>query len=343
VGLARAAGFHRAGIVDPRLLEAQRPRGVPAPPVAGNRAVSPGNGDSRAEDLEWDWITRPSRWSASCTILVCCLSCLRAEPDDESSPGDPHGLVAPFARAHYYRQAVKMLDGVARRLEQDTGLPRASVRLFSNSRIPEKPLLVATGLAAYGKNGCAIVPGLGSMFVIAGGVLPVATRLSAPAAPLPDPCGPCRSCQAACPVRALEEPYVVRRDLCLQSLASSAEEMDDQAMGRWGVRLYGCQDCQAVCPHNRGLRVTARPAGGEIGPSIPLRAFLSGSEEARAQRLRGTALGLSWVAPAALLRNSLVAAGNRGDASIRAEVERYLGGENPALVRRAARWARERL
>lgn len=334
MALAREAGFPRAGIVDPRLLQRRW-----LPEVSGGPAASA----PVAEGIEWEWIASPSKWSVRSTVLVCCLSCLRPEPDDPGTAGDPLGLVAPFARAHYYREAVHMLAGVARRLEQEAGLPGSSIRLFSNSRLPEKPLLVATGLAAYGRNGCAIAPGLGSMFVIAGAVLPVPTRLAEAVQPLPDPCGSCRSCQAACPVHAIDQPYVVRRDRCLQSLATTAEAARDSFLEHWGCRLYGCQDCQAACPHNRGLRDTARPSTGEIGAGVPLRAFLSEDDEARAKRLRGTALGASWLPREALVRNALVAAGGRGDASLRPEVERYLRPEGPESIRRAARWARDRL
>jgi ferredoxin len=325
VEIALAAGFHRAGIVDPRLLGAAR--SVPSVPSG----------------MEWDWITCPSAWSRTSTILVCCLSCRRVEPDDRGSRGDPHALIAPFARAHYYREAVRMLDGVIRLLERDTGIPRASVRLFSNSRIPEKPLLEATGLAAYGRNGCAIVPGLGSLFIIAGAVIPVPSRLPVAVEHLPDPCGSCRSCRAACPAAAIDQPFVVRRDRCLQSAASCLEVLDSGVMERWGMRLYGCHACQEACPHNRGLVETARPATGEIGPSVSLHSFLSADAGERRGMFRGTALGMSWVPPDALLRNALVAAGNRGDAGIRAEVERHVAPPVSEPVLRAARWALDRL
>jgi epoxyqueuosine reductase len=325
VEIALAAGFHRAGIVDPRLL-------------ATGRAVR-----SVPDGMEWDWITSPSAWSSTSTILVCCLSCRRVEPDDLGSAGDPHALVAPFARAHYYREAVRMLAGVAGLLERDTGIPRAAVRLFSNSRIPEKPLLEATGLAAYGRNGCAIAPGLGSLFVIAGAVLPVPTSLPGAVERLPDPCGACRACRSACPAAAIDEPFVVRRDRCLQAAATSLEVLDDGVMERWGTRLYGCHACQEACPHNRRLAETARPATGEIGPSVSLRALLSEDAAARRRRFRGTALGMSWVPPDALLRNALVAAGNKGDAGIRGEVERHLVPPASEPVLRAARWALDRL
>jgi len=335
VELAREAGFHRAAIVDPRLVApwARRLRSKPAELDGGT-----------LRGLEWHWITEPSAWSRSSTILVCCLSCLRTEPDDPGAPGEPLALVAPFARAHYYRTAISMLRVVAERLEREAGIPRSKVRLFSNSRIPEKPLLAATGMGAYGKNGCVLVPGLGSMFVIAGAVIPVRTEVEGrPLPSLPtDPCGSCQRCRSACPVRAIEEPYVVRQDLCLQGKAGSVEELSEETMKLWGVRLYGCQDCQAACPHNSGLKEIAPPSTGEVGQGIPLRAYLAEDAGQRKLRFRGSALGMSWVAGDALLRNALVAAGNAGDPSLRGHVERHLADGSDA-VRKAARWALERL
>jgi epoxyqueuosine reductase len=323
--LALRAGFQRAAFVDPLLAE------------AAARHVPPG-----ASGLEWEWITAPHAWRLSASILVCCLSCRRVEPDDLGSHGDPHALVAPFARAHYYRQAVRMLQGVVRGFERETGVPNASIRLFSNSRLPEKPLLAATGLGAFGRNGCTIVPGLGSLFVIAGVVIPVPTPDGEPAQPPDDPCAACGRCRAACPVSAIERPYVVRRDLCLQAEASSLRALPKAVMEKWGARLYGCQECQAACPHNAGLQVEAAAATGEIGPSVSLGELLSQDAAARKERFRGTALGMSWVPADALLRNALVAAGNRGDPAVHSAVQRHLSHDTEA-VRAAAAWALERL
>jgi len=311
--------------VDPGLAEAAAVR---VPPTAAG--------------LDWEWITGVRQWRGSFSILVCCLSCLRREPDDLGSPGDPHALIAPFARAHYYRQAVRMLQAVARRFEREYHVPRGAVRLFSNSRLPERALLAATGLAAYGRNGCAIVPGLGSLFVIAGAIVPVPTPEDSPSPRAADPCGSCRRCGGACPAAALDEPYAVRRDLCLQAGASEPAAWSGRDMERWGSRLYGCQDCQAVCPHNAGLVETAPPSTGEIGPSVSLHILLGEDDEARRARFHGTALGMSWVPADALLRNALVAAGNRRDPSVRPEVQPYLAHRAEA-VRSAAAWALDRL
>jgi epoxyqueuosine reductase len=182
------------------------------------------------------------------------------------------------------------------------------------------------------------------MFIIAGAVMPVPTRCGDHALPVPppDPCGACERCRSACPVGAIDRPGNVRNDLCLQGKAGCIEGLDEKVMALWGARLYGCQDCQAACPHNSRLNEAAPASTGEIGPGISLHAFLSEDDEKRKRRFKGTALGMSWVNPDALLRNALVAAGNRGDASLRGGVERHIA-RGPDPVREAARWALERL
>src|SRR5271157_3397265 len=135
LALAREAGFHRAAFVDPRLVIplARRARGLQTRGFLDKEAFA---------GLEWDWLfesapnprstvapnprSTVARWSETSSVLVCCLSCARPEPDDLSTPGDPHALIAPFARANYYRMAMGMLSTFARRLEEERGIPRAS-------------------------------------------------------------------------------------------------------------------------------------------------------------------------------------------------------------------------
>jgi epoxyqueuosine reductase len=293
--------------------------------------------------MQWSWILDHESWSRFSSILICCLSCLRREPDDLSSPGDPHALIAPFARAHYYRTAIDMLRVVSARLETLMGIPSKTVRLFSNSRIPEKPLLVASGLGSYGSNGLAIVAGLGSLFVIAGAVLPVTFSGMSQGTDAPvDVCGACRRCRDACPTGAIVAPGMVDPGLCLQGLAGSDAILSPQIMETWGARLYGCQECQAVCPHNRGLVEVAHAARGDLGPSISLSSLLGDSDEERRRRFHGSALGMSWISPRALLRNALIAAGNRRDPSLQAAVGRHADASD-TMIAGTARWALSRI
>lgn len=296
--------------------------------------------------MEPDWVLHPEVWAGSHSILICALSCRRDEPDDLSSLGDPHALIAPFARRSHYAAAAGMMRALLRRIGPKAGFSAREARIFVNSCIPEKPLLAASGLGSYGKNGLLLIPGLGSLFVIAGCVLPF--RAAEPAAPTAgdspgfSPCGSCGRCITACPVGAIVEPGVVDPDRCLQGLAEKPVLVDSRVMRLWGCRLYGCQDCQGVCPRNAGLAEDAPACPTEAGPSVSIRRILSHGTDGVRGMFRGTPMGMSRIPPVALLRNALIAAGNRGDPVLRNEIERYQGHEEPVL-RETARWAFERL
>jgi epoxyqueuosine reductase len=279
---------------------------------------------------------------ADVSILVCCLSCYRREPDDLSTPEDPHGLIAPFARRNYYKTAVRMIRRLVMRLDEDFGIPRKSVRIFCNSRLPEKPLCVAAGLAWLGRNGLCLASGLGSLFIIAGAILPAPVPDSAVLELLPDRCGSCSRCMEACPTGAIIRPGILDRARCLQGLASAPGELPPEVMEKWEARLYGCQECQSVCPHNRGPLEEAPLAVGEIGPSVSLRWFLSLDRTSVERFLHGTAMGLSWISKEALVRNALIAAGNSRAPCLRASIEPFSSNGAPSL-NSAAQWALKRL
>ncbi len=239
-----------------------------------------------------------------------------------------------------------MMRALLRRVERETGSPAREARIFVNSRIPEKPLLAASGVGSYGKNGLLIVPGLGSLFVIAGCLLPVraVTEPFRPPCGEPGflPCGSCERCMAACPVGAIVEPGVVDPGRCLQGLAEKPILLASDVMERWGCRLYGCQDCQSACPHNAGLTQRAPRCAGEVGPSVSLRRVLARGPEGVKGMFRGTPMGMGRIPPVALIRNALIAAGNRGDPILCEDVERY-GGHGEPVLRETARWALARL
>jgi epoxyqueuosine reductase len=222
IGRALRRGFARAGIVDPELLA----------PFA-ERLQAHGSGEP-------GWVTSPRSWSAASSILAVALAVRRTEADDPSVPGAPCGLVAPFARRNYYRAAAGLLDGLSRELAAEAGVARRSFRVCSNSRVPEKPMAAASGVAGYGANSLAIAPGLGSLFVIGLLVMPfvVEPEPAQPIAPV-DPCGPCRSCIDACPTGAIVERGLVDPERCLQGWAARPASLPERLREAWGTRLYG--------------------------------------------------------------------------------------------------------
>jgi epoxyqueuosine reductase len=328
---ARAAGFSRAGFVDPAALAGRTGlfEGLLSRGWYEKRELS---------GMELDWVIHPDAWAKSSSILVCALSYFRPEPDDLSAPGDPHALIAPFARRDYYRAAVRMLRGLLAEVEAALGIPRRSARIFSNSRIPEKPMVVAAGQGSLGANGLAMIPGLGTAFTISGAILPIPSAAGTRAEPPgDDPCACCDLCARACPVNAIVAPGLVDPDLCLQGFAARRDFPKDR-WKTWGVRLYGCQICQDVCPHNRGIAEESPVSDGEIGPSVSLKEILSRDAAGVKKLLASTPMGISRIPGEALLRNALIAAGNRGDGSLEPLIRRHCGGDS-AEVSSAANWA----
>jgi epoxyqueuosine reductase len=301
--------------------------------------------------MQREWVVSAEGWAGAHTALACALSCARSGPDDLSGPGDPHALVAPFARGNYYAAAVRMMQGLLRRIGAEAGFSPRACRIFANSPIPEKPFLVAAGIGTYGKHSLTIIPGLGSMFVIAGCILPLAAGASEPgpgcsSAAAPSDCfpvcGSCTRCMDACPVSAIVEPGVVDPGRCLQGLAELPIALAPAVMERWGRRLYGCQDCQEACPHNTGLPASVVECPGDVGPSVSIRRVLEAGTAGVREMFRGTPMGVRRIHPAALLRNALVAAGNSGEASLRGLVEGFLADPEP-ILRETVRWALGRL
>ncbi|MQY77381.1 MAG: 4Fe-4S dicluster domain-containing protein [Spirochaeta sp.] len=275
------------------------------------------------------------------SFLVCALSSYRREPDDLSTPQEPHALIAPFARRNYYREAVKRLKRIAVKIREKTGLAKQDIRILCNSGTAEKPLAVASGLGFYGKNSLVISPGLGSQFIIA--AMSVELTMTgnynnAVEPPEGSGCGDCRACISACPVGAIVKPGVLDQKRCLQYLAARPDNFTLPVKRAWAYRLYGCRSCQEVCPFNGELSLETETEMGDLGPSIAISSILSCRAEEIRRLFKGTQMGLSWVDPAALLRNALIAAGNRRNPGLLPYVEPFTGSSE-AVLRESALWA----
>jgi epoxyqueuosine reductase len=170
---------------------------------------------------------------------------------------------------------------------------------------------------------------------------------------VPDGCGSCRRCLDGCPTDAIVAPGVVDAGRCLAWLVQKPGSFSREHREALGDRIYGCDDCQEVCPPNRRVDRGASARGGASGPGdgpagsvgawVPLLELLASDDETLLARH-----GRWYLAgrePRWLRRNALVALGNTATAShqgVVATLRRYLADGDPMLRSHAA-WACRRL
>jgi epoxyqueuosine reductase len=164
-----------------------------------------------------------------------------------------------------------------------------------------------------------------------------------PDSPLPDRCGTCTRCLDVCPTDAFPEPYVLDARRCISYLTIELKEpIPVEMRPAVGNRVFGCDDCLAVCPWNR-FAARAREgayAARSVTAGAPLAHLLAMTAADFEAAFRGTAV---WrTGRARLLRNVAVALGNAGDPAAVAPLASALNDPEP-LVRGHAAWALGRI
>jgi epoxyqueuosine reductase len=255
------------------------------------------------------------------------------------------GRISTYAQGSDYHDVVKRaLKALARWLVGE--VPGIDVKVFVDTApVMEKPLAAAAGLGWQGKHTNLVSRYEGSWLFLGAiyTTLEVAA-FGAEEAQERDRCGSCDACQRACPTDAFPAPYRLDARRCISYLTiEHAGPIPHEFRESIGNRIYGCDDCLAVCPWNkfaeaahanRAFRPRAELAAPALADLLALddaafRQVFSGSPIKRIGRDR-------------MMRNCLIAAGNSGDATLRAPVARLLDDPN-AVVAEAAGWALARL
>jgi epoxyqueuosine reductase len=253
-------------------------------------------------------------------------------------PGVLAGRVARYAWTDHYADLRAALRAVADRLEADGW---RAVVLADDNGLVDREAAYRAGLGWYGKNTNLLMPGRGSWFVLGSVVTDAA--LEPAATPLADGCGACRRCLDGCPTRAIVAPGVVDARRCLAWLVQQPGPFPLEYRTALGDRIYGCDDCQEVCPPNRITRRSGAPPDPSVDAWVPLVELLAATdEELLARHGRWYIAGRD---PRWLRRNALVALGNVGDASdpgVRDALATFIAGPDP-LLREHAVWAAQRL
>lgn len=304
----------------------------------------------RHGDMDWlrdraDWRGDPaSLWPEVRSIIMLATSFAPpVDPLDGLSRTD-RGAVSVYAARRDYHDVVKgRLKQLGQSLLADArqvGAP-AEIKVFVDTApVMEKPLAARAGLGWQGKHTNLVSRRHGSWTFLGA----IFTTLDLPKdAPSGDHCGSCRRCLDICPTAAFPAPYQLDATRCIAYLTVEHQgQIPDRFRTAIGNRIFGCDDCLAVCPWNR-FATESRDARLEMREDLhlaPLAELLTLDDAAFRKRFAGTPV--KRLGRARFLRNVLVAAGNANDQDLLQQVRSLLADESP-LVRGMAVWALGRL
>ena len=330
---ARVQGFDAFGVV--------RPDSIPlAPPRLREFLASGAHGDMAwmATNVERRGDPR-ALWPAVRSIVVLGINYGPQEDPLAILQHRSRGAISVYARGDDYHDLIKSrLKQIGRWLLDRAG---GDIKVFVDTApVMEKPLAAAAGLGWQGKHTNLVSRELGSWLFLGA----LFTTLDLPVdAPERDHCGQCRACLEICPTAAFPAPYRLDARRCISYLTIEHKGQIPRALRPlMGNRIYGCDDCLAVCPWNKFAR-----AGREA--KLAARDVLRAPRLAELVRLDDAAFRALFakspvkrIGRARFVRNVLIAIGNSGDASLAEPAERRIDDESP-LVRGAAIWALGRL
>ncbi len=249
----------------------------------------------------------------------------------------PVARVAAYSWEDHYAVLREALEPIAELLR--AGGHRATV-IADQNHLVDRAAAHRAGIGWWGKSSNILVPDVGSLVVL-GAVLTDAVVEPDHHQPMADACGSCTQCLTGCPTGAIIEPGVIDARRCLAWLVQAEGMFPVEYREALGDRIYGCDDCQDVCPPNKIRRRRPSPAGADEA-WVDVLSVLDADDEHLMARLG------RWYIPNRdpdyLRRNALLVLANVADPTpaVIATVERYLAHPRP-LLRAHAVWAARRL
>ncbi len=245
------------------------------------------------------------------------------------------GAISVYAKGDDYHELIKKkLKRIARWLIATAG---GHVKVFvDTAAVMEKPLAMRAGLGWQGKHTNIVSRQFGSWLFLG----TIYTTLDLPADdPARDSCGSCSACLDVCPTNAFPAPYRLDARRCISYLTIEHKgPIPRELREAMGNRIFGCDDCLAVCPWNKFAQVgrEAKLAARE-SLRVPQLAELARLDDAQFRALFSKS-PVKRTGRDRFIRNVLIAIGNSADVSLAVEAERLLDDASP-LVRGAAVWA----
>ena len=330
---ARELGFDIVGIATPDSipLAAERLRQFLAEGAHG--------------DMEWMQTSAQRRgspralWPQARSIIMLGLNYAREGDPLATLQRRSRGAISVYAQSTDYHDVIKpRLKVLARWLTAQAG---GEVKVFvDTAAVMEKPLAAAAGVGWQGKHTNLVSRQFGSWLFL-GAIF--STLELPPDPPEQDHCGSCRACLDICPTAAFPAPYRLDARRCISYLTIEHKgSIPRELRAAIGNRIYGCDDCLAVCPWNKFAQATR-------DTKLALRDELNAPRLRDLARLDDAAFRRTFAKTPVkrtgrdrFVRNVLIAIGNSGDPTFVPEAERLLADRSP-LVRAAAIWALGRL
>ena len=291
------------------------------------------------------WLAEREAWRGSAAALWPQARSVIMLAEVYGPVGDPMQVLAQRDRAavSVYAQGRDYHDLVKRRLKRlggwlvaETG---AGIKVFVDTApVMEKPLAQAAGLGWQGKHTNLLSRDLGNWFFLGA----IFTTLDLPRdAPEISHCGSCTACLDICPTKAFPAPYRLDARRCISYLTIEHHgPVDADLRALMGNRIYGCDDCLAVCPWNK-FAASAREIGYQPRVGAPELAELAVLDDA-GFRARFAGSPIKRIGRHRFVRNVLYAIGNSGMPTL-APVAEGLRGDADPTVAEAAHWAVARL
>ena len=301
--------------------------------------------DGRHGEMQWleekaDRRSDPQvLWSEARSVIVLGLNYAPANDPFDFKERPETGNISVYARHRDYHDTVKKkLKALARWLAKKQS---CGVKVFVDTApVMEKPLAQQAALGWQGKHTNLVSRDFGSWLFL--GEVYTTLDLGTDRAE-EDHCGTCQRCLEICPTQAFTAPHEIDARRCISYLTIEHKGPIDRALRPlMGNRIYGCDDCLAICPWNKYAQVSAQ---GDFQPrdslTAPMLRELAALDDA-AFRLLFTASPIKRIGRDRFLRNVLIAIGNSGMRDLADCAMNLLGDASP-LVRGAAIWSLSRL
>jgi epoxyqueuosine reductase len=286
-----------------------------------------------------EWRANPAAlWAEAKSVIMLGLSYAPGHDPLEALARRDRAVLSVYAARRDYHDVLK---GKLKTIAGELARAQAGVKVFVDTApVMEKPLAAAAGLGWQGKHTVLVSRTQGSWLFL-GAIF--TTAILPPDAPETDHCGRCTRCLDICPTQAFPAPYVLDARRCIAYLTIEHDGPIEPAFREAiGNRVFGCDDCLAVCPWNKfaGEARETRMALREDLLALPLTTLAALDDAGFRALFAGTPI--KRTGRDRFVRNVLIALGNAGEAALAPAAAARLDDASP-LVRGMAVWALSRL